>query len=114
MKRMRNLMSTRAGTLLAAAVTVLLGSSVGVARADEVEAKEVIVGEERVEAPPAAAPEPEEEECCTIPPLQYFDRAVNGITGWLAEPGREIILSTGLSTAFQWDFNDPPNDKVPY
>ncbi|MBM4266582.1 MAG: porin [Deltaproteobacteria bacterium] len=107
-------MSTRAGTLVAAAVTVLLAGSVGVASADEVEAKEVIVGEERVEAP-AAAPDPEpEEECCTIPPLQYFDRTVNDVTSWLAEPGREIILSTGLSTAFQWDFNDPPNGKIPY
>src|SRR5262245_24408860 len=103
-------MSTRARTLAAVAAASLLCTLTGVARADVVEQEEVIVGEEHVE-PPAPTPAPAEETCCTIPPLEYFDRTADGITGWFAKPPRELVLSSGLSTAFQWDFNDPPNDK---
>jgi len=105
-------MSTRAGTLLAGLAAVALCTWVGVAQADEIEAEEVIVGEEMV-APPAAAPAPAE-PCCTIWPLGYVDQTFDDIVGWWAKPNRELTISSGLSTAFQWDFNEPSNFKVPF
>lgn len=105
-------MSTRAGTFAAAAMLVALCAFTGAAYADEIEAEEVIVGEEVV-APPPAEPEPEE-PCCVVPPLGYLDQTFDDIVAWWAKPQRELTISSGLSTAFQWDFNEPADYKVPY
>ncbi len=104
-------MSTRAGTFAAAMAVVALGTFTGVAHADEIQAEEVIVGEEV--APPKAAPPPEE-PCCVIPPLGYVDKTFDDIVAWWAKPNRELKISSGLSTSFQWDFNEPSTYKVPY
>jgi hypothetical protein len=47
-----------------------------------------------------------------IPPLQYFDETVDGIKGWFDE--HDLRISSGLSTAFQWSFNEPADFKIPY
>lgn len=104
-------MSTRARTWVAALVAVAIGPLGGAAHADEIESEEVIVGEEAV--PPAKAPPPEK-PCCTIWPLGYVDQTFDDIVAWSAKPNRQLTISSGLSTAFQWDFNEPSNFKVPY
>ena len=87
------------------------------ARADEIVTEEVIVAEEVVAAPPgpdAASTERPSEPCCTVWPLGYFDRAADSATGWLSGKVEGLELHSGLSAAFQWDFNDPPGGRVPY
>lgn len=96
-------MSTRAGVFVAALAAVALGT-MGVAHADEIQAEEVIVGEEVV---PPPQEEPEREPCCTIWPLGYVDQTFDDIVAWWAKPNREITIGSGLSTSFQWDFNNP-------
>lgn len=104
-------MSTRAGMFVAAAAAAAIGAFGGAAYADEIEAEEVIVGEEVVTPPAEPVPE---EPCCVVPPLQYLDRTFDDIVNWWAKPKRGITIGSGLSTAFQWDFNEPGNFKVPY
>lgn len=104
-------MSTRAGTFVAALAVGAIAVTGGVAHADEVEAEEVIVGEEVV--PPPAA-EPPKEPCCVVPPLGYVDQTFDDIVAWWAKPKRGLTIGSGLSTAFQWDFNEPSDFKVPY
>lgn len=104
-------MSTRAGMFCAAVTAVALGAFSGVAVADEIVADEVIVGEEVVAPPEEPA---REEPCCVVPPLGYLDQTFDDITNWWAKPKRGITISSGLSTSFQWDFNEPSNFKVPY
>ncbi|MDG2306361.1 MAG: outer membrane beta-barrel protein [Candidatus Binatia bacterium] len=105
-------MSTRAGKLAAALAAIVLGAFTGVAHADEIVAEEIIVGEEVI-APPAEAPPPEE-PCCVVPPLGYLDTTFDDIVAWWAKPNRDLKISSGLSTSFQWDFNEPSNYKVPF
>jgi len=92
-------------------VTVALGTFTGVVHADEIVAEEVIVEEEVVEPPAAPAPA---EPCCTIWPLGYVDQTFDDIASWWAKPIRKLRISSGLSTSFQWDFNEPSNFKVPF
>jgi Putative beta-barrel porin-2, OmpL-like. bbp2 len=56
------------------------------------------------------AEEEKEPEIKAVPPLQYFDRTADGIMGWFSKRG--LTIGSGLSTAFQWSFNDPSDHKV--
>ena len=108
-------MSTQSAAL-GAALAALLIATADYAQGDEIEATEVIVAEERIEPPTPAAntAPPAEEPCCTVPPLQYLDRGVAAGQSWLSGINEKLSLHSGLSSAFQWDLNDPPNGKVPY
>lgn len=80
------------------------------ARSDEIRAGEIIVPPEpapvAVEPPPAEPPR----RCCTLWPLGDFDEAVEGVQKVGEKLGLKI--SSGLSTSFQWDFNEPSNFKA--
>jgi hypothetical protein len=98
------------GLAFASIAVLLAGRPEGV-RADEIGAGEIVVPQEPA---PAAAAAPEEEEmrrpCCTLWPLGYFDDAVDGIQAWLRD--HHVTMNSGLSTSFQWDFNEPANFKA--
>ncbi|MEW6269244.1 MAG: porin [Thermodesulfobacteriota bacterium] len=98
-------MSTRCGKLLP-----ILGGVVAVAWASTVGAQTLIdpTGEPE---PYVAAAEEKEPVIDPIPPLQYFDETVDGVKGWFDKHG--VRISSGLSTAFQWSFNDPADHKIP-
>ncbi|HZR79723.1 MAG TPA: outer membrane beta-barrel protein [Candidatus Binatia bacterium] len=63
-------------------------------------------------APYVTQEEEKEPAIKAVPPLQYFDRTADGIKKWFDKRG--LTIGSGLSTAFQWDFNDPANFKVPF
>jgi hypothetical protein len=81
-------------------------------RADEIGGGEIVVPTEP--PPPAAAPAPEEPEvrqpCCTLWPLGYFDETVDAMQAFLGD--KHLTMNSGLSTSFQWDFNEPSSYKA--
>jgi hypothetical protein len=96
------------GALAIAGFAALMGQ-LQTARGDEIGAGEIVVPPEP--APPPAAREVEvRRPCCTLWPLGYFDETVDGVQSWAREFGLDI--SSGLSTSFQWDFNEPVNYKA--
>lgn len=92
----------------ASVLAILLSTSL--VGADEIGGGEIIVPPEP--APLAAEPAPPEPErpCCTLWPLGYFDDAVDGVQKVGKKLG--LTISSGLSTSFQWDFNEPSNFKA--
>lgn len=98
-------MSTRWGRMLP-----VLGGVVAIAWASAAGAQTLIdrTGESE---PYVAAAETKEPTIEPIPPLQYFDETVDGVKGWFDKHG--IRISSGLSTAFQWSFNEPADFKIP-
>jgi hypothetical protein len=99
-------MSTRLGKLLP-----ILGGVVAVAWASTVGAQTLIDPTGEPEGYVAAAAE-EEPKIEPIPPLEYFDETVDGVKKWFDD--HDVYISSGLSTAFQWSFNDPADFKIPY
>jgi Putative beta-barrel porin-2, OmpL-like. bbp2 len=103
-------MSTRFGKLLP-----ILGGVVAIAWASTAGAQQVqdtgidTSGEPQ---PYVAAADTPEDKVVPIPPLGYFDDTVDGVKGWFGDHG--VTISSGLSTAFQWSFNDPANFKIPF
>ena len=69
---------------------------------------------------PAGEPEPlrggseeeKEPKIEPLPPLEYFDETVDGVKKWFER--HDLYISSGLSTAFQWSFNEPGDFKIPY
>jgi len=98
-------MSTRFGKLLP-----LLGAVVAVAWASTAGAETMIdpTGEPVGYVEAAEAKEPKIQP---VPPLEYFDETVDGVKQWFDDHG--VFISSGLSTAFQWSFNDPADFKIP-
>ena len=98
-------MSTRFRRALAiggAAMVALWASS---ARADE-----VLAPTEGMKEPGFAAEKATEPKINPIPPLQYFDQTADGIKGWFDKRG--LTIGSGVSSAFQWSFNDPSSHKL--
>lgn len=98
-------MSTRWGKLLP-----MLGGAFTLAWAGVAGAQTLIdpTGEPE---PYVAAAEEKEPTIQPIPPLQYFDETVDGVKTWFDE--HDVTISSGLSTAFQWSFNEPADFKIP-
>lgn len=98
-------MSTRFGKLLP-----ILGGALLVLRATVALAEEELAPTEGQPAPYTEAQEESEPKIKAVPPLQYFDQTADGIKKWFSDRG--LTIGSGLSSAFQWDFNQPSNDKV--
>lgn len=101
----------RSAGLAIVGIAALAATWPGMARADEIGGGEIIVPPEP--APVASAAEPESEErrpCCTLWPLGYFDETVDAVQRTFGHIGLEV--NSGLSSSFQWDFNEPANFKA--
>jgi hypothetical protein len=98
-------MSTRFGNLLP-----ILGGVVAVAWVSTAGAQTLTdpTGEPEPYVAAAAEKEPKIEP---VPPLEYFDETVDGVKKWFDD--HDLYISSGLSTAFQWSFNEPGDFKIP-
>jgi len=99
-------MSTRFGKVLPILGGVAAFAWAGIAGAqtliDRTGESEAYVAD-AAEKPPTVEP---------IPPLQYFDETVDGVKSFFEE--HDIRIGSGLSTAFQWSFNEPADFKIPF
>jgi Putative beta-barrel porin-2, OmpL-like. bbp2 len=99
-------MSTRVGKLLPLLGGAALLISAQVARADE------LAPTEGQAQPYEAAEEAKEPSVKPLPGLQYVDQTFDGIKSWFDKHG--LTIGSGLSTAFEWNFNNPSNFKTQY
>ncbi len=97
-------MTTRFAKLLATAGGAVLALSASAANAENLMAPSEGVAAEY------AKPVEEESKVPVVPPLQYVDQTFDGIKHWFDKRG--LTIGSGLSSAFQWDFNEPANHKV--
>ena len=77
--------------------------------------QEVLAPDEKgAEQVPAVPPHiaPSSEQKYVLWPLQAVDETADNLAGWFGDRG--FTISSGLSTAFQWDFNTPADFKVPF
>ncbi len=99
-------MSTRFGKMVP-----ILGGVVALAWVSAAGAQTLIDTEGEPEGYAAAAAE-KEPKIDPVPPLEYFDETVDGVKDWFNR--HDVFISSGLSTAFQWSFNEPNDFKIPY
>ena len=99
-------MSTRFGKMVP-----ILGGVVALAWVSTASAQTLIdtQGEPEGYAAAAAAKEPKIDP---LPPLGYFDETVDGVKGWFNR--HDVYISSGLSTAYQWSFNEPDDNRIPF
>jgi hypothetical protein len=99
-------MSTRFGKLLP-----LLGGVVAVAWVSTAGAQ-TLIDPTGTSEPMVAADEAEGDlpKVQPVPPLEYFDETVDGVKKWFED--KDLYISSGLSTAFQWSFNEPGDFKI--
>ena len=99
-------MSTRLGKLIP-----ILGGVVAIAWASTAWSQTLTDTQGEPEGYAAAAAE-KEEKIDPLPPLGYFDETADGVKNWFNK--HDLYISSGLSTAFQWSFNNPYDFKIPY
>ena len=99
-------MSTRFGKMVP-----ILGGVVALAWVSAAGAQTLIDTEGEPEGYAAAAAE-KEPKIDPVPPLEYFDETVDGVKDCFNR--HDVFISSGLSTAFQWSFNEPNDFKIPY
>jgi len=89
----------------------ILGGVVALAWVSTASAQTLIdtQGEPEGYAAAAAAKEPKIDP---LPPLGYFDETVDGVKGWFNR--HDVYISSGLSTAYQWSFNEPDDNRIPF